>query len=345
MSDVILYAALKENQRLAYADSGGPDTTFYETPQPAGYPVKGGSGGSLTCPQLVIDWETNLKPVVQTGSSGFKVCDVSGYYRCGAGCAWTVPAGVDRVQFQIWGPGGGTSTNCCCGGAPFGPSGAYMIVQMDVTPGESFTLCSGCAYCCYAYQTTPGFCGSPSYITGTGFGLCVDSGLSCYCEWNADLGNPTHSCGLWLPDPGGNGCGAMQCSGWNFCWDTNGDDVCVPYAFSRQSWRFTTAPSGRNHKAYGLNGLWPSIVIPNSGMQSPGYTSSTPVFGFESCVKVEYWNGNTCSGCCRSAVGGNEQLAIPSAGGYASQVYSGCQSCGGDSGRMGMICVSYGGIT
>lgn len=352
MSDVILYAALKENERLTreyidYKLGSSVDISFYQTPSLCiGYPYLNGAlsdAASQTCPQLVRDWQRVLKPVVQSGSSGLKVCDTSGNFRCGASCTWTVPAGVTRVQFQLWGPGGGTSSNCCCGGAPFGPSGAYSVVTLDVTAGESYTLCAGCAHCCYASQTTPGLSAGNSFVTGPGLCVCAEPGYACYCHWAADIGTVClgdGSCGI--PVPVGQICTANSCAGWNFCWDSGNDNVCVEHAFSRSTWSVSCSDPSRNMTCYGINGLWPLMVIGNDN-QSGTYSVSTPVFGFERCVCTETWTSSTCAGCNRR--GDQGIMQIPGAGGYASQVHGGCNACGGDSGRMGMICVSWGSIT
>ena len=88
----------------------------------------------------------------ETGSftQGFKVCDTSGYFRCGCNCTWTVPGGTTCVRFQIWGAGGGTTESRCCMHTMPGTTGAYASVIMPTTSGSSFTMCAGCAYCCYA---------------------------------------------------------------------------------------------------------------------------------------------------------------------------------------------------
>jgi hypothetical protein len=344
MSDVILYAALKENARLTkeYIDSKGTGVsiTYYQTPQSPGYPYASTSAVTPTCPQVVQDWSRLLNPLVTIDPNGFKVCNGDGQFRCNACCLWTVPAGATRAQFQLWGPGGGTSNNCCCGGAPFGPSGAYVVVQMDVVPGQSYTLCSGCAVCCCASQTTPGGQGSPTFVTGTGLCVCAEGGNPCYCCWNRDINSGT--CGCAIPAVGQGGadfCAAHGCSGWNFCWDTGGDDTTVCHAFSYVTWNVSCAGTGRNLLCYGMNGLWPYMKIgPN--LNSGTLSVSTPVFGFESCVRQESWDsGGTCHGHCRHASQGF--LQIPGAGGYASRVFGGCNACGGDYGRMGMVCVSW----
>lgn len=344
MSDVILYAAIKENERLQRellelcSGGGGGGLSFYETPQGTGYPYTSSTGGAANnlCPQIVLDWEKSLKPKVDVSqSNGFKVCDTSGYYRCNRNCTWTVPSGVSRVQFQLWGPGGGTSNNCCCGGAPFGPSGAYMVVQMDVSSGETYCLCSGCAYCCCGEQTTPGICGSPTWVRGPGICVCANSGQSCYCYWNADIESGT--CGCAIPDPGGN-CGPHGCSGWNFCWDSGNDDTHVCHAFSRATWVVNCKDDSRNVVCYGINGLYPYQYVPRDNLNG-ACAISTPVFGFENCVCTDQWNDVTCHGHCRQAQNGFMQ--IPGAGGYSSRMHGGCRACGGDHGRMGMVCVSW----
>jgi hypothetical protein len=78
-----------------------------------------------------------------------------------------------------------------------------------------------------------------------------------------------------------------------------------------------------------------------SDLQTGTFSVSTPVFGFENCVCCQPWGGTTCSGCCRGWLAGGNTLGVPGAGGYSSQVFGGCNACGGDSGRMGMICVSW----
>lgn len=348
MSDVILYAALTENNRLQQellefcTGGGGAGVSFYSSPQGTGYPyvdLGGGGGATPTCPQIMQDWLRTLTPLVRTGeTNGFKVC--GSCWRCGAGCTWCVPAGVTRAQFQIWGPGGGTSNNCCCGGAPFGPSGAYMVVQMDVSQGECFCLCAGCAYCCCGEQTTPGICGSPSWVIGAGNCFCADSGQSCYCYWNADIQSGTCGCAVpALGQGGADGCAVHGCSGWNFCWDTGGDDTTVCHAFSRATWAVNLKDENRNFVCYGINGLYPHMRV-GGNLQTDTCSVSTPVFGFENCVCVECWgSGGTCHGHCRHATQGF--LQIPGAGGYASRVFGGCRACGGDHGRFGMVCVSW----
>ena len=352
MPDILMHAAVKEHDRITELGSGssGIDWSTPVTPQSTPGSGIGGSGGAVSdmCPLFVLCWKKDITPLAASRSNGFKVCDTSGYYRCGAGCNWCVPAGVDKVLFQVWAPGGGTSTNCCCGGAPFGPSGAFYMTEVNVVQGECYCLRAGCAYCCYAYQTTPGGDSEDSCIkncSNNKFCLRVKAGYSCYCQWNIDatngLGFTQSQSGAFLPSSNGQ-CSARMCSGWNFCFDTSNDQTCIPFVFSSCAWCVeSNAQSGYGEPqnfGYGIPSIWPFMRLTPS-LTDGSCSISPPIFGFENLTCKEVWNGNTCSGCCRCAAAGIQQG--PSFGGYASQVYSGCQSCGGDSGGMGMVCVSW----
>ena len=348
MSDVILYTALKENLRLnndlLTLCSGGSTVSlesYEEGSALTGTPYgSAGAGGGDECkPTIVTNWEATLKPFVETRANGLKVCDTSGYYRCGSQCNWTVPSGVTSVQFQLWGPGGGTSSNCCCGGNPFGPSGAYAVVQMDVNAGDVYCMCGGCAYCCCAHQTTPGICGTPTWMAGPGLNICADSGISCYCHWGQDINaTNTGSGGGSGGIPHFDGCAASACSGWNFCWDTGADNTDICHAFSRQTWATSCKNAACNITAYGINGMWPRMTI-GSNLDTGTYSISPPIFGFESMTCCFKWCGGTCHPYCSMATQGYQQG--PSFGGFAGQVGSNCNACGGDHGGMGMVCVSW----
>ena len=295
--------------------------------------------------QPVTDaWKTWVSPNIETRTNGVKVCNTDGsYWRCDAACTWTVPAGVTNVQFQLWGPGGGTSSQCCCGGAPFGPSGAYMLVKMNVTAGDVYTLCAGCAYCCYASQTTPGVSSTPTYITGPGLSVCAMPGMPCVVTWSNDVGSTVTAGNSQYPAQ--DNCAPTMCSGWNFCWDSGDDATYVPHAFSSSAnWCVKCNDTSRNQQYWGVQGLWPSMCM-GSTLGGCFSSVSTPVVGFESCVmQAEYPWGQSCQGqgtggCYYTAAAG--YLRIPGAGGTGLVMTGGGASIGGDSGRFGMICVSY----
>ena len=264
------------------------------------------------------------------------MCDTSGYYRCGANCNWTVPTGVTSVQFQLWAPGGGNSGQCCCGGTPFGASGGYMISTVPVTAGEIYCLCAGCAYCCYANQTTPGLCGGPTWISATtGYSVCVDSATADMYAWIADV-NTVNPGNCQIPNQ--DGCGPESCSGWNYCWDSGDDNLYIPHAFSSATWNVLCAKNSVN---YGVPGMYPSLCI-GSSLYCNSCQFSAPVFGFEGCTCKMYVWPSMCGGyggCHYSAQSGYQQ--IPAMGGYGGYVCGGYSPGCGDAGGMGMICVSY----
>jgi len=294
---------------------------------------------------LPVDaWKCWVSPNIEIRTNGFKVCNTDGsYWRCDASCTWTVPAGVTSAQFQIWGPGGGNSGQCCCGGAPFGPSGAYMLAKMNVTAGDVFTLCAGCAYCCWADQTTPGLNGSPSYITGPGISICATAGRGCTSCWSKDVGQLTNANNIWYPSQ--DGCAATSCSGFNFCWDTSDDNNYVPHAFSENAqWCVKCADTAKNQTYWGVQGLWPAMAL-GSSISSCFHSISTPVVGFEECtLEFNFPSGSSCQGggfggCYWGGPSGS--LRIPGAGGMALAMVGGGAAIGGDSGRFGMVCVSW----
>lgn len=360
MSDILASSAMIENQKTLVAylktqsttglpslttDAGfrGTSGTLTGWPLTASknwctIPISGGS-------QLVTDaWKCWVSPNIETRTNGFKVCNTDGsYWRCDASCTWTVPAGVTSVQFQIWGPGGSNSSQCCCGGAPFGPSGAYMLTKMNVTPGDIYTLCAGCSYCCYASQTTPGLDSSPSYITGPGISICATAGRGCATCWSKDVGALTNANNTMYPSQ--DNCAPTQCSGFNFCWDGTDDNMYVPHAFSENAqWCVKCGDTSKNQTYWGVQGLWPAMAI--AGSLNSGFCSvSTPVVGFEKCtMEFSYPNGNSCQGgsfggCYYGA--GSGYLRIPGAGGSALAIEGGGASTGGDAGRFGMVCVSW----
>ena len=116
-------------------------------------------GVRLTCDLQTRPWDCQSWASIPTivALDGFKVCDASGseasnQMRCGATCSWVVPPGVTTARFQAWGAGAGSHNMCCCGGGMWGGSGAYASVIFPVTPGATYTICSGCAYCCMNFS-------------------------------------------------------------------------------------------------------------------------------------------------------------------------------------------------
>jgi len=350
MSDILLYNAVVENQKLIkkFVNPSIPyDATYYSNNQ-LGVAYNCYGRTISQCPDMVKHWKRQLTPLTLPKAHGFKVCDSSGYFRCGASCGWGVPPGVTSVQFQLWGHGGGNSGQCCCGGTPFGPTGSYATACVPVTPGEGFSLYAGCAYCCYATQTTPGYNTNTTYVcstTTTNFSLFANGAMPEFNNWCAAmLGVNSTQCG----PPSNDGCGPSACSGWNFCWDASADNVCIPHAFSKCDTWCLCCNGRAGVITYGLPAIYPAIVIGcDLGSCGNSWHISAPVFGFENCTCC--WSNSTIhtmgvmchgyGGCGYSAQNGYQQ--IPAAGGFAGWVCGGYNAGSGDSGGMGMICVSW----
>lgn len=347
MSDVLLYAATKENQRLlqdyiyAASNPGAPSNiSYYANNNLAPCYNSYDRCINTTCPPMVRFWQRYLTPFTAPRANGFKVCDTSGNFRCNNSCLFTVPAGVTEVQFQLWGNGGGTSGQCCCGGGPFGPTGAYAVANVPVTPGETFCLITACAYCCWATQTTPGYdsqCTCVYSVTTPNFRLQAKGVEPDYNNWCASVpGTAWSQCGPLT----NTGCNPSSCSGWNFCWDSSSDGINIPHTFSCSSTWCTLCNTRGVEEIYGLPAIWPAMYMGSPNLYTM-YTVSAPVFGFENCTccfsgaNINY----ACGGCAFSAANGYQQ--IPAVGGWPRYACGGNDACGGDSGGMGMICVSW----
>tara|TARA_Y100000746_G_scaffold205480_1_gene192642 strand:+ start:401 stop:1462 length:1062 start_codon:yes stop_codon:yes gene_type:complete len=317
----------------------------------------GGGGGSANADAItIVDSSSMLQAnqwcriptAPETGSftQGFKVCDTSGYFRCGCNCTWTVPGGTTCVRFQIWGAGGGTTESRCCMHTMPGTTGAYASVIMPTTSGSTFTMCAGCAYCCYAgsdgYNQQRG---ETSYITGPGLtNFCAEGGWSgCMykqvCDRN-DMYFPSKCsgcCCMWI-----NGCmcrsGATICSG----------DYETPGFGHPDGWYDGVMPwlscsvraygSATGGEVWTIRGQDSSV---HADVNYPMRMWSATVYGYDNacCGRGGCFVCNNCGGHCQSAwtVGARQ---IPGVGGWGTSSCGGDCTCG-DSGRMGMVCVSY----
>ena len=277
-------------------------------------------------------------PSLSGATEGFKVCDTSAQFNCGRCCQWTVPAGVTRARFQLWGAGGMSGAGCCCGGSPFGSTGAYASVIIPVSEGDTYTLCSGCAFCCFTYSTSGSqrIPGCPSWVQGNGLcNFCANGGQGNLGNWMAALGRtpptqisiPGFACGSRICNSGGDFCSSSTCS------NTGGIICYVPGASYFGTATSTSSPS----IVYGVRGMWPGICFDTNHY---GCQCHPPIYGFTSTSQcIIGWTSGTCCGYnCRAAAG---YLQFPGAGGWATIAMGGNYATCGDMGRMGMVCVTY----
>ena len=352
-ADVLTYNALQEvNQELkdesaaltaaiTAAESGGgggaAGTTTQEIMKNAYSPNAG-----LWCMIPRGSASSEADPAAGAWSGGIKVCDTSNYRRCGCCCGWTVPAGTSCARFQVWGAGGGSASSCCCGGSPNGGSGAYASVIMPVTPGQSYTLCAGCAYCCYTERAQMTADGCPSYVQGQGLtNFCAEGGESnIFCERKTRchyIPNQSNSC---------------QYMGGCIC--NNGSDYCEEntqtpspgYPQNRMDGNMPVAASCKTHygtatggTVYGIPGTF-SFWKHNHGSYNQCMKHGG-TYGFPTCSCCNATMSNENTGCCYQACYCQAMCCIPGAGAW------GYSTCGGDTngcadiGKTGMVCVSY----
>jgi hypothetical protein len=289
--------------------------------------------------------QLNYWPCIPTGSGwtgGFQVCDSTSYFYCGQCCAWTVPAGVTCARFQIWGPGSGSSGAQCCGGSPFGSSGAYASVIIPVVQNSTYTLCAGCAcQCCAQMNSGNRGIGVPSYVVGPGLNnFCAQVGTGQIGSWMNVYGKTTsYKLGYYT----GNLFGSCICGGGNaYCFNgscaTCGEIPHLPGATYHGTTDYPGIP------VYGIRGMSPKICFDTNHY---GYQYHAPIYGFEStsCCGITWtssWVSNyNCKTCC-----GNLHR-VPGSGGWGMIAMGGTPSYAGrpcrcgKPGKAGMVCVSY----
>lgn len=345
-ADVLLYNALNEiNQGIVNSNAGlnagiacqNSLCTAAQTDINTNAPLIVGNSG----PNQANMW--CLIPTLPATSCAWtgdlKVCDTTTNFQCGVCCEWTVPGGVTCARFQIWGAGAGTGYGCCCAFTTFGGSGAYASVIIPVTAGNTYTLCSGCAFfCCAIAAGTNDTDGCPSFVTGTNLtDFCAEGGEgSLYCQLltRCVCGPVTGNC-MFL--------GGCICSNNSVCWNGSGQGgvggpaCCFDNMFPMISSCKTFFGSATGGTVFGVRGSFGSIAVNCNGticVQHP------PIYGFGStscCAQI--FTTNTVGGTCRSAREGF--LQVPGAGGFAQFKCAGAADGASDYGRMGMVCVSY----
>lgn len=304
--------------------------------------------------------------------SGFKVCAAN--LTSGACCQWTVPAGVTRARFQIWGAGAGSLSGCCCGGSTHGTTGAYASIIIPVVAGCQYTLCAGCA-CAVPIRWTTGCTSShaaASYVTGYGlcnycamggrginhyFILCNDIGTneSGYCRW----ASPDCTCSS----------GACICASGDFCFASSCASCgCIPFSFSKPT-TYYGCYTGTWSSTDNIDIVWAATVAGIPGLNGShcydtnfyGYYCHPPIYGFENvsrCVVLHCTGASVGGICCNHF--DYDYMRYPGAGGTAVALFAGvtiacaplttssvlycCNAtvyCGGDVGRSGMVCVTY----
>jgi hypothetical protein len=331
MSDILLHNAIAKGTRdMRYDILGEPVDPL----------------ASLSKPFDYANWPAALNKI-PTVTTNICVYDAaSGYFRCGGACTWTVPAGVTKARFELWGAGAGSVTPTCCGHAPTGMSGAYASVCMTVAPGQVYTLCAGSASTSQAYCTQgTDVSGCASYVTGSGLtNFCAMGGCASLLYQMAQMNSSALTGGIAVGccKFAGQGYGGSQ-SGGGICASGFGGICTGTYppgtllrSFIPGTTFYGTATNATvqgikaQHSAlmwdiniYGCECSYPMI--------KPDGTVSSPV--------CDSWSSGTCCGArCAACTGA---YLLPGHGGFWTHAMGGSTGVYGDWGRTGMVKVSY----
>ena len=355
--DVLVYSALNEQAALK-KEIAEKQSCLFDLKQNASSGSAGGGCASGCAAAWLTDGATGGERYLwscpgdttkwniwegEGWTGGMKVCDAQGYYRCGSACTWTVPAGATKARFQLWGAGGGANkAPCCCGHTPFGSTGAYASVIIPVTAGWNYQICGGCAYCCYGYTTSGSnrWSGCPSYVQGCKLcWFCADGGSGSLGTWMGHYGNCTPYRVRAYNAPNNGYCNCNTGGDWcNSNSHNSGHLKMVQGAGYHGSIWDIEEPTLEN-VIYGLRGIWPEICYDSNHY---GYDIHAPIYGFESSTQCcEQMTSGNCCGHQRAAWNGNGCLRYPGAGGWASHAMGGGNGLCGDSGKFGMVCVSW----
>lgn len=308
-----------------------------------------------TATSILLNWygiglgAADGKPLSFTNR--LKVCGTNWKAGQGGSCTWTVPAGATCAKFQVWGAGMGTNPACCCGGTSFGETGAYAEMTIKVTPGNQYSICSGCScsiYCCS--DSVPGQ-GCMSGVSGAGICCLKADGAFCYNANCQDMNFVRCQLGA------GSLCRRFQsiyctssgpcwCSYGEYCYD-NSCATCGVVPVYSGGCQYVTGCSCATDTAVVKHG--PTMVMcsmhgggcldtNNYGyhIRPPIIDSDTGAEFISGCRCQFFTSGTSCGGC-----NGKDWTVHPGMGGAATHVMGGDNTHKGDTGRGGMVQVSW----
>ena len=304
---------------------------------------------SQTLGQIAVEEGSTVLPPDATGS--LKVCGTGWKYGCGDNQNWVVPAGATRAKFQVWGAGAGSNPGCCCGGQSFGATGTYTEAWMDVTAGDTYTLCAGCScgerYCCS--NSHPSYA-CMSGVTGPGI-CCLKADGGCSSSHTAQcMALNSHRTTLGA----GGVCGRFQnpwCTSSGPCWCGNGEycyesscatcGVIPIYSNCCERCACSEICSDRNP----IHNQWIRSFHGGGCLDTNnyGWHSNPPLIDADTCMA----NYGGCaqqtfsSSCCCGGCNGKDWDWHPGHGGTATHTMGGNNNHKGDTGRGGMVMVSW----
>lgn len=326
MSDILLHNAIAKGTRDMRVNLlGAPTELAPLLNNPNCYPI----------------W-ASLPPKIPTPAGNLCVYDAGAFFRGGGTCTWTVPAGITKARFELWGAGAGSQGGNCCSHGPIGNSGSYASVCMTVTPGTAYVLCAGAAStvvsCC---EVSCDISGCPSYVTGPGLtNFCALGGCANLLYTMCQIGNVTAVAN-------------NRYAGHGYGWGSTGVQICgdgfgamrntntrtfgvLRRDFLRATSFFGTAT---NATVYGLKSQ-NAAMMAQYDMYGCVCTYSLPLpSGAMSPIVCESFSSGTCQGSrCAACLG---YALIPGHGGWWTNIQGGSTNGTGDWGRTGMVKVSW----
>ena len=215
---------------------------------------------------------------------------------CGCCCLWTVPTGVRRVTFELWGSGGNGHGMCStsrCHHYAGAQGGYYNVKTINVQDGWQYTICAAGVHPCSSVECYA--CdGCSSYVNGCNLSNFCSIGGKGGCsntDWNTMCNSDWGRCCV---DPSGSVWGGDFAMG-NHSGSFSGSFACHCYRHTECS---SGAPflgsgfvSGELTECWMRCGCWP--VPYGSGGQG---------------AMTTYCGGGSC--CGRGSTGGSGVVKI-----------------------------------
>lgn len=141
-----------------------------------------------------VQSELVFNPVITGQTRGYRITTDANFGDDYFRFRWVVPTGVTSATFHVWGGGGSGAESSQCQAGLGGGSGAYAYKQVDVSAGDTYTLCVSGAerHCCTRTFCSDGTTrltdqgngfisrgnrGMTAYVTGTGLtNFCAEGG-------------------------------------------------------------------------------------------------------------------------------------------------------------------------
>jgi hypothetical protein len=141
----------------------------------------------------------------------------------GCCCQWTVPSGVSRITWELWGAGGNGHGACSCDRCQHyrgASGGTYNTKTISTTSGCAYTVCAAGVYPCCSRECN-GCEGCTTYVNGYNLSNFCARGGARGCangDWSVRCTSENFCC-MAPGDFGGDFSMAPHQSNWSGHWD------------------------------------------------------------------------------------------------------------------------------